>query len=183
MSANRENRGHTLMELLIVSAIIALVSLAIYSCFNNGLRLWQRLKQPMVEEDTALFFEKLWLDLENILPCSEISFEGKEQSMSFPGTVGRISYYWDKEKQGLNRREQNYSQLFQGELGLAKKLANNITDFCISYLFHNTEKEEWLWKNSWTEAENLPLAVRVEVGLKDGSLPYKLSKTISIPIS
>ncbi|MBU2504707.1 MAG: hypothetical protein KKB89_02810, partial [Candidatus Omnitrophica bacterium] len=75
------------MELLTVSAIMGIVALGAYSAFNSGIAVWEKIRKGALEEGAILFFEKLSYDLENILPCSGINFEGKTESVTFPARV------------------------------------------------------------------------------------------------
>jgi len=47
-------RGFTLTEVLLVSAMLALISLAVFNAFSNGFKLWARGERVMAEGDTAL---------------------------------------------------------------------------------------------------------------------------------
>ena len=51
----KHNNAFTLVELLIVTAMLAVISLAIYSTFSSGLKIWQRVSKPIPEEDLGIF--------------------------------------------------------------------------------------------------------------------------------
>ncbi|MFH1900795.1 MAG: type II secretion system protein GspJ [Candidatus Omnitrophota bacterium] len=184
--------GFTLVELLIVSGIIGVVSFAIYSTFNSGIKVWQKLSVPAPEEDAVLFLQKLSSDIGSLLFSSRINFIGTSQSVSFGGlvvlpseegekkTLGRITYYWDSQEKTLNRREENYSFLYQEKSGEPRKLVNDITDIAFSYFYYDKEQKRWLPKADWSEKEKLPLAVEAKIELKNSCV---LTKTIPVPIS
>lgn len=174
------------MELLTVSAIMGIVALGAYSAFNSGIAVWEKIRKGALEEGAILFFEKLSYDLENILPCSGINFEGKTESVTFParveGSLGRITYRFDEEAKGLTRTEQDCSQVHQESEGKRKRLTEGVSALCLYYLSYDKKQESWLWKETWQE-ENLPSAVKVEIELKNDIPNYKLSRIIPIPLS
>ena len=76
--------GFTLIEILMVTALLSVIGLSLFSVFNSGISVWQRLTQEVIAEDVNLFFEKISSDLQSTFLFSEISFQGKEDEISFP---------------------------------------------------------------------------------------------------
>jgi len=60
---NNRHRGFTLTEVLLVSAMFAVISLAVFNAFSNGFKLWARGQHVMVEGYTAIFLDKISEDL------------------------------------------------------------------------------------------------------------------------
>ena len=58
MKRNKNNKGFTLIEVCLVSAMVAIISLAIYTTFANGIKIWQKAHTEILEEDVSIFFER-----------------------------------------------------------------------------------------------------------------------------
>ena len=70
--------GFTLIETLLVVAISSVIALTIYSTFNSGLKIWQRLTKKEQASDLNIFFEKISYDLRNSFKFSDIKFVGEQ---------------------------------------------------------------------------------------------------------
>ena len=72
--SSRQKRGFTLIELCLVSLIASVIGLAVYFTFSNGMRIWQRANQKVVEEDLSIFFDRFALDVRSCLKFSGLGF-------------------------------------------------------------------------------------------------------------
>src|ERR1700690_2646936 len=81
------HRGFTLTEILLVSAMFAVISLAVFNAFANGFKLWARGQHVMVEGDMAIFLEKIGEDLRQTVIISGIPFKGSSAQLSFPAII------------------------------------------------------------------------------------------------
>ena len=100
--------GFTLIELVLVTAILAVIGMAVYGTFSNGINIWKKVTEDSVVEDVNLFFEKISVDLRNSFKLTGIRFKGERTRISFPSrikysgkdgienTIGQISYSLDK---------------------------------------------------------------------------------------
>lgn len=175
-------KGFTLIEVVLVVSLISMVGLAVYHSIANGLRIWERSQRFVGEEDIAIFFDKLSQDLHNAFPYSLISFEGKEDSMSFPTIVrtpadkkrssrrqdyvdqiGQVKYYFDFMHHSLFRQQANYSQALNRKFGRKQLLATPVQSVRFSY-YYDVEDELDI---KGPEEGELPSAVQVEVELFD----------------
>src|SRR6185295_6747012 len=114
--------GMTFIEMMLVVVMIGMVSLALYKSFSNGLRVWQKSRQLIVEEDILIFFDKFADDLRNTYVYSNLPMTGDARRMDFPAFVwmprmnaapeakdefaeqlGRIEYYFDDGKKQIMR--------------------------------------------------------------------------------
>ena len=77
----------TLVELLIVCAVIGAIALAIYATFNSGIKIWQSISVQAPAEDVNIFFGKFSSDLRGSFEFAGIAFFGKEDSFEFPTLV------------------------------------------------------------------------------------------------
>ncbi len=188
----RNKKGITFIELLIVTAILGVVSLAIYAVFNNGLKVWEKINKPLAEEDINIFFEKWAGDLRNCLKSSGIVFAGDGNRLAVPTlvnsaglnkkTIGSAVYSYDEQAKVLNRQERDISQIYNKEEGRPAQVLKNIGFLKFDYYYYDAEKKAYLWKDECSSSL-MPLAVRVELGYDDQSKNGKFTKIVNIPIS
>lgn len=185
------NKAFTLIEMIIVMAMLSVISLAIYSTFNNGIKIWQRVNKTLPEEDIGIFFDKFNRDINNIIQYKDLKFTGNKEMMEFTAivdssrlnarTVGQIVYYYNGHSKELNRLVKDYSQIYNEQRGIRAGPIRNISDLAFKYYFFNEQTGKYKWTEEWIDVK-LPLAVRVEINIDYGSEIRKFSKTVSIPI-
>ena len=191
----RNNRGFTLVEILIVLVMLSIIGLTIFTTLNNGIRIWQRLNQVVNQEDINILFERIARELHNTFKYSTIKFLGEEAKISFATfitTVGSIQpqetgigqaiYYYDDASRQLIREKRNYAQIYKGMSGSKEKLLKDVESLKLSYYFYDQEHGEYLWQEEWQE-EGLPSAVRIELQFQNGQKSEKIIRTINIPIN
>jgi len=189
---NKIKKGFTLIEIIITSAMLALISLVIYTTFSNGAKIWQRLHQDIAEEDLNIFLDKFARDLRNSFKFSTINFLGQEERLEFTTLVysptlnktsaGKIIYFYEPEQETLSRQQLDYSQIYSGEESFSKQALKNIKSLKFQYYLYDPQKKEYLWQQDWAK-ENLPLAVRLEFEFDNGYQINKFARTVSIPVS
>jgi len=188
----RNKEGFTLVELLIVTALLAVLSLAIYATFNNGIKIWQKINEQVVEEDLDIFFEEFTLDLRNTFKFKGLNFSGGEKQLEFAtlvdsprmhkNTVGKVIYIYDPESKIISKSSLDYSQIYEGSAGITQQLVRNVESLRFQYYFYDKGTKEYSWLDEWSK-EGLPLAVRVELSLGEAKQNSEFVKTISIPVS
>jgi len=190
-TANRKpNIGFTLVELLLVLAMLAIVSLAVYATFNSGIKIWQRINTEIPEEDLDIFFYKFSSDLRNSFKFTGIDFLGEKDKVAFSTlvdsqrlkkrTIGQVIYSYDFLAEILNREERDFSQIYSDESNIATQSLRNIKSLKFQYYSYDKEKKEYLWNDEWQKKE-LPLAIRIELEFDDSTQANKFTKTVSIP--
>lgn len=193
--------GFTLIEILIVTALLSVIGLSLFSVFNSGVSVWQRLTQEIIAEDVNLFFEKITSDIQSTFLFSEISFQGKEDEISFPVIlpassesedpkgIGRAAYYYERSKQSLYREQSDFSEVYRGRAKFRKAVLNYVTDVHFEYYYHDLKSNTYAWTSSWPQSEIsfteegnvvLPLAVKVEVEVWQNNTKEKFTKVISV---
>lgn len=190
------NNGFTFVEILIVSVITSLISLAIYATFNSGIKVWQRVSEQVPSADLNIFLSRFNTDLKNTFKFTGIDFLGTENALEFATlvksndlkikTVGRAAYFYEPEDGVLKRRQDDFSQIYNKDEGRITKSIANIKSFKFQYYFFDKEKNKYAWADEWIGRAGLPLAVRMELELDDGKQIHKFhkySQTVEIPAS
>lgn len=184
-------RGFTLIEMLVVVAMLGVISLAIYTTTTNGIKIWQRINRQIPQEDLNIFFEKFATDLRNSLEYTDMNFLGKEDELEFPTlvnsprlkirTVGKIRYIYDYNNGVINRQQLDFSHIYNDENGITQQLLKDVKTLRFQYYIYDAEKKEYLWQEE--RIVGLPLAVRIELEVKYGTQTAKFTKTVGIPIT
>ena len=107
----KNNAGMTLIELLITTIILSVISTAIYASLNSGLKIWKRINQPLAHEDLDIFFDRFGRDLRNCARFTGLTFTGTQERVEFPAilpsprfggdVIGRVSYAYDPQAKPL----------------------------------------------------------------------------------
>ncbi|MFA4991260.1 MAG: prepilin-type N-terminal cleavage/methylation domain-containing protein [Candidatus Omnitrophota bacterium] len=189
---SRKNNGLTLVELLIVTAILFVISLGIYATFNNGVNIWQRLNGEVPQEDLYILFDKFGSDVRNCLRFKGIDFYGYEDEVGFAGivdsaglrgrTVGAISYFYDTQMSAAVRKEKDFSQVYADQGGAVREFSKNIKSLRFQYYSYDTVRKEYIWQDQWIK-EGFPLAVCMEVEFTHGKEVLMFTKTVNIPVA
>lgn len=191
------SRGLTLIEILLVVSLVSLITLALYVSFANGLKVWERSRQLVLEEDMAIFLDKLSHDLRNTYTYSKVSAKGTSTRFVFPAIVhtmadpkmglpedayidqmGQVEYYFDTTDKSIYRRQANYSQGLKEKFQNSLRLASSIDklDFQYHYLTDTGEKisDEVL--------EYMPFGVDVKIEFSDKLGKHVIRRFIDIPL-
>ncbi len=181
-----------MIEMLIVSITLGVISLAINSALNNGVKIWRKINQHLPQEDIDIFLDKLTLDLHNVFLSPQFTFTGDQQRLALPTLVtsakfpdrlpGEALYVYDESKNQLDKQIRDYSDIYNDDQGLAQPLLKNLNSLKFSYYFFEAEKKYYSWVDEWKN-EGLPNAVRVEIEVKDGDKIRQFSRTIAIPVA
>lgn len=190
-------RGFTFIEILLAASLIAVLSLAVFTCFSNGLKLWERSRREILSEDVALFFDRFSSDLRNAFIFSTLSLDGGEHTFVFPTVVltpadpfgprrgeemveqiGRVRYALDFEKEAIVRQQANYSQGIRNDWGEARTLAAGIRGLKFKYYYIGAKE----YQVHADDSAVLPSGVEVEVRFMDGAEEKMMSRFVSVPL-
>lgn len=183
----------TLIELLITTTILSVISMAIYATLNSGLKIWKRVGQPLVQEDLVIFFDRFSRDIRNSVQFTGLSFTGTKEKVEFPTilhttawpgntVVGRASYVYDPEGKTLTRVQQDFSQIYTGDESIKVQPLPDLVSAKFQYYIYDQQIKEYSWREELLEGD-LPVAVRIEMELGNGAQAQSFQKTVSIPLS
>jgi hypothetical protein len=105
-------------------------------------------------------------------------------------SIGQITYYLDKRKKTLNRREADYSDVFRKKPGSTQVLSENISSLKFKYYVYDEQRKKYSWVTSWQESdetfgiqieEHVPLVVSIEIGIPKGGGEQAFVKTVPLP--
>jgi prepilin-type N-terminal cleavage/methylation domain-containing protein len=192
MKKRNNGNGFTLIELLIVCVILPVLSLAIYSSLSSGLRIWKRVNVPVSDEETALFFERLGVELRSAIVLKDAGFQGFDYKFEFPcvvpsarmrkRTVGRIAYVFDPSTASIGRSAVDYSGMFTGSTPVPVPVVGHVQQSKFSFYRYDPDEKRFVWVDNWV-FPGLPLAVRVELQRESGGEPDTIVRTFSLPAS
>ncbi len=185
-------KGMTFVELLIVTALLAVIALTLYSVFASGVKIWEIVNTSISEEEVNIFFSKLSQDLKNSFRFKGTDFLGKEESVAFSSivksqrmgiaTVGQVIYAYKPSGEEIVREERDFSHIYDEDEGEITDKMSGVESAAFQYRYYSSEIEEYVWVDEW-EKEALPLTVRIELELNDGRETRKFTRTIDIPCS
>jgi len=185
-------RAFTLMEILMVSVILSVISLALFKTFDSGIKVWQRVNRKIPETDVNILFFEFARDLRNSFNFAGTEFLGKENEVNFTAlvnserwqknTIGRVGYFFDSNKRELNRRQADYSQVYEEKSGISREFLKNIKSFHFRYYAYDAQRKEYLWGEEW-QKKTLPLAIRMEIEVVYDEQTSKFVKTVNLPAS
>jgi hypothetical protein len=184
--------GFTFIEIMIVTMMVAVVSIAIFTTLNNGIKLWQRMTQSVPQEDINILLDKFGSDLRQCFLFKTIPFVGEKDrfecatlvasSTLKKKTVGKVIYAYLSGERALMRQALDYSSFYSGSQTISAEMLKKITALEFSYYWLDPERKEYRWLKEWSK-EGLPLAVRLEATITVGETEYGFIKTVSIPVS
>lgn len=195
----RKNLGaFTLIEMLLVCVLVSVIGLAVFRCFANGLRLWEKAQHLNNEAQAAIFLEKLADDLRSTVVLSGFNFKGTTSQLSFPAVVltkadpkssrvheelinqiGAVSYRFDYEQHAIFRKQANYAQALKDKWQDAEvPVVTGIEQ--LEFHYDVSSDKGFLLKSQISEG--IPSGVIVEVKFMDAGGQHQLRKYLAIPV-
>lgn len=180
--------GMTLIEILIVVSLISMVSLSLFTFLSQGLQVWKKSQEFRVEQDVALFFDRLTDDVRNLLLYSVLPITGNESEISFSGIVhsgdlqeeqiGVINYRFDFDKNVVWRRQADYGESLRKEFSAEREVLSGVKKVRFTYVYL-TDIDVVKSRSMY---DNLPHSIEVEVVLADKYGERVIKKIIDLPI-
>lgn len=189
--AKRKQSAFTLIELLIVTLILAVVTGAVAACFSGGLRAWDSVQNfNEMELNVLPALELLEKDLKNSFDFYDIEFNGDDQMMEFAGLIpdnrvqygeriARIKYSYFKSDESIVRDVWAYPG---DELTASDAVMSDIEDVHMEY-YYATEGGDGVsgWGAFRSEGTNFLNGVRMTLDLKGGK-NAEITRTIIFPV-
>jgi type II secretory pathway component PulJ len=187
----RPSNAFTLVELLLASGLVALMSVGIFTAFVNGARLWERVAAVSRSLEIAIFLDRWGEDLRKSMPISGIGAKGISSRFSFPTIVytradahgrhafdewvhqiGAVQYYYEPETKTIYRRQANYSQALKGQWGPPAPQVQGIEEMEVRYYTHQIGQARYQSQldGHW------PTGVRVTVTTGEGETAQRWQK-------
>ena len=204
--AFRAKGGFTLIEILVVTSILALVIGVIVACLASGIRVWQTARNLTGMGGPALIdvaiFER---DLSRAIPFYGIPFSGEGTKVSFAaiidpsgavsngesamsGAIGTIQYSYDRNRRALQRKQWPYPRPEPPD-STAEELTGGVEGWILQYcawpdanrLKGAAPDPNLTWDYVWSNPTNIPGAIRLEISLMRGASVDEITKTMFLP--
>ncbi len=190
-------RAFTLTEVLLVSCMFAVISLAVFNAFANGFKLWARGQHVMVEGDMAIFFERVSEDLRSVVTISGIPFKGDSTQLSFPAIIlaptdangsragegagsqiGAVQYTFEPSEKKIYRTQAVYGRALKSEWSAPVEVASQIEDITVRYYF---TADKGLEIKSQMD-QGVPMGIMVDVQfMADGQIRH-MRRFLLVPV-
>jgi len=180
-------RSFTFIELLVVITLFSILSLAVYTTFSSGIRIWRRIQDTSIlQRRVFLGLERISQDLRQALDFSKIGFSGKINEVGFPflsaeNEILRVSYFLEAET--VYRKQENFKDIIEEKDNpKIRSMLSGIDDLKFSFAYQEDGKKEYTWKDTWGKEEDMPgipKAIKMELKTKDANF----TKTVTIPTS
>lgn len=200
-TAQRGSRraAFTLPEMILVASLTVVMGVALYRSLADGITIWQRSQKTGTDEEVNIFLDRLGEDLHNAIIYSKIDFKHREKSFAFPALIriqedrvkssgriaytdqiGKVEYYFDKRRQGIYRRQANYSQALKGRYAKARPLVNRVRLLRFDYSYASEISAD----APKGEEGFMPAAILVEMEImEDNGQIRTVKRLINIPVA
>jgi hypothetical protein len=188
------------MEVLLVSSLIAVLAIAVFRSFGNGLKLWGKAERLNREAEVAIFLDKMSEDLRSTVITSGLFFKGTGMQVSFPAIVltpadvksarkeeglidqiGEVQYRFDGEQHVILRRQSNYSQALKGKwVQEEAAVVRDVDELNFHYEIVSNQGIRLLKSEI---REGVPAGIMVEVRFSDDNGPHQLKRFLPVFIS
>ncbi|TFH17131.1 MAG: prepilin-type N-terminal cleavage/methylation domain-containing protein [Lentisphaerales bacterium] len=184
--------GFTLLEVLIVVAILVVLMTVTASVFFSGLSVWGKARSINVGTIDALicieYFER---DLRNASPFYSIELRGRSELVSFPqvleggygdSPVRQVRYEFDERTRTVARFVSPFP-MGGGEPG-AELLVSNVKSMRLRYApVPEVGSSALRWQDVWEGGHaTWPAAVRIDLVLDEAGEGKTISRTIDLPL-
>ena len=192
-SRKANNRGFSLLELLLVASILPVISFVVFANFSSGMRLWGVLNQPVPDEDLIIFYRKTSNDFIGTFKFSLIPFVGGHDKVSFAAAVntktelgadrgiGEVSIFYDSALKAIVREDKDISELYKKTPGHQTLLLKEVEAVHMRFFSSSPEKDGSQWVETWdAKRDQVPSAVKFEFEM--GGSEKKYTHTFFIPV-
>lgn len=189
MKNRRNERGVSLIEVLLAAVMISVMAGAVYVTLSQGIRLWHRAVEEKPELKMDLFFDRVQTDLRNAFSYESGNFAGREAGFEFM-TLGiaqipaRVRYFFDPETASIYRDQIRYEKVLYPKSNASvqppRPVMDKIRGFNVEY-YERDKDNAYHWRRQWSKG-CLPRAVKILI--EYGQTGTKsVSRMIDIPAS
>ncbi|MBU0634194.1 MAG: type II secretion system protein GspJ [Candidatus Omnitrophica bacterium] len=197
----RNQNGFTIVEVCLVTVMVAVLAITLYFMLSNGLKVWQLFMQETPRLDMHLFFEKADEELKSSFYTAGIEFTGTSTGLIFPARVSmpaqpgagftrsmaKIEYFFDTEEKTLFKKQADYAQSFSLKDPAPRAVIDNIEEVSFKYYFFDDQNNTFFWSDSWPPQQakdkklKNPQAVRINVSFLEDTYLKQRTRTIFMP--
>lgn len=167
------SRAFTLIELMVVIAIVGLVAGVVVASFSGGIGVWESASiLTHVEREAYFGAESIRRDIAGTFDFHDLGFKGAADNVSFPGLVpvadaegatrfriGTVKYLHDAAGKSLERLTWQYP--YTEESAFPEIIAEGVESIRFSYLAAGADTDDG-WVSDWEAATNFPAAFRMD---------------------
>ena len=178
--------GFSLIELLVVTAILGIVIAAIAGSLAGGINVWDAAQDfNKGEAEAALALAEIEQDLVNAFDFFDLSFAGREDRVAFPcvvedadsesRAVGHITYSIDDGEGGLLRTVEPYPRGQER----TEVLVNRVEEFKLTY--YNLVKEKGVghvWQDAGVLVTGFPARVDIQLAFMSESGAGEVTRSV-----
>jgi prepilin-type N-terminal cleavage/methylation domain-containing protein len=184
-------RGFTLLELVVVAALVVVVGTVMAGAFAAGLRVWERCRSVGRREvDLAVALEQVEKDIRNASPSRFALFRGEAGWIEIPSLVRLERAAKSEEDVGTVRYERGgggrtldrvitLRRSSQGSNLTRETLLPSVGD--VAFSFGETDGAVVTWNSAWVGRTNLPFAVKVTVALVENGDRCERQRMVILP--
>lgn len=190
-----KRRGFSLLEMLLVTALVASISLAVFLCLSNGLRLWKKMQAVKTAEAVTVFFDRLAVELANAFLFSTLPVDGEISAFVFPTIIyattdskssradevsaeqiGVVRYSYDKTSAQIVRQQADYGRAVSGNWHPAVQVVSGVSS--LRFLYYYPGSPEAM---PFKEGQILPSGVMVEVEWVEQQQNRRITRYFVLP--
>lgn len=187
--------GFTLLEVMVVAAILGIVIAAVGACLAAGMRVWDSARRyTSGEPQLALACAMLERDVLNAFQFYAISFSGTVDSVRMPALlrtedpasadsgasqvrrVGTVRYFWARERNAILRKAWVYPKPEPAD-GSGEVVATAVSR--LQFKFAGPGSGGETWRDTWSDVSNMPSRVQVIAGLLQDSGGGVFERTVT----
>ncbi len=190
--------GFTLLELLLVTAILGVLGAAVGACIVGGVRVWDAARsfgEP--ETDALIGLSLLQTDLVNSFGFDPVPFQGGATHVRFPALVssgagdgapsvaggaygiGTIAYAFDAAQGRLVRQTVPFAE-GGGASAVSETVATGLRSCTFHFRDHADGADDATWVDAWNSFTNRPALV--EIVLEFNEPEARVERTVYLPV-
>lgn len=173
--ARQHPKAFTLVEMLVVTSILAIILGGLYTSFQTGLRAYSRAEENLLQKDEGdIFLDQLAWELRHAVPYRAQPFVGEKDSIAFPAYLRRYTakgfeenlFFVEYKFKGGSfiRQEKRLEERFRKGKDAKETLFEKLEAAEFDYLYMNPN-DELEWNKKWTNEPyvGLPRGVRIKL--------------------